>query len=446
MVSLLQGHRLLLWLKARQIGASWVVVAYIAWMMLYQQGTKIAMISKGQVEAQELLDKVRFIFKHLPDDMRPVTGTNNTEVIEIPSLDSKVRAYPSTLDAGIGDTFSIIVMDEADSHPHFGQSYDAIKPTTDDIGGQMVILSTPDPNTIVSPFKDMVRAAPGNGFVKIYYPWYVRPDRDQAWWDKGYNEAKDKARYLKAYSSSEAEALAPPETLLAFEVAALQGMELDVREPIEQRGPAKIWQKYQVGRKYGAGTDTSHGVGSDEAVTIVMDMGTGMVVARIKSNVIEPTMLAFDSVALLAEYKYPLWAIEDNDRGHETINAAKGLEYPNLYYRQPPKPLGKNAAGGLSHAQEGKVGWHTDEITRYILWGELMDAIQSRLIIIPDKEGLAQFWEVIRNPKRAGRIEAIEGGHDDYPMAMGLAWQMRKYARSSGVPRQSGRVKLRKEF
>ena len=31
-----------------------------------------------------------------------------------------------------------------------------------------------------------------------------------------------------------------------------------------------------------------------------------------------------------------------------------------------------------------------------------------------------------------GEIQALKGAHDDYPMAVGIAWQMRKHAYSSG--------------
>jgi hypothetical protein len=63
-----------------------------------------------------------------------------------------------------------------------------------------------------------------------------------------------------------------------------------------------------------------------------------------------------------------------------------------------------------------------------MLWGELIEAIRERLITIPSRNGLNQFVSVIRNPDKDGRIEAMVGTHDDYPMAVGLAWQMRKEA------------------
>jgi hypothetical protein len=62
------------------------------------------------------------------------------------------------------------------------------------------------------------------------------------------------------------------------------------------------------------------------------------------------------------------------------------------------------------------------------LYGELIEAIKQRLVILFSKDGIGDFMSVIRNPDKNGRIEAIEGGNDDYPIAVGIAWQLRKDA------------------
>jgi hypothetical protein len=72
----------------------------------------------------------------------------------------------------------------------------------------------------------------------------------------------------------------------------------------------------------------------------------------------------------------------------------------------------------------------------------MIEAVATRLLIIPSLEGLSQFYTVIRNPKKNGRIEAQEGAHDDYPLAVGIAWQLRRFAQAVGRnrygPQESG--------
>ena len=49
--------------------------------------------------------------------------------------------------------------------------------------------------------------------------------------------------------------------------------------------------------------------------------------------------------------------------------------------------------------------------------------------MIYDREGLTQFFDVIRNPDKQGRIEAPQRKHDDFPIACALAWKRRSKAK-----------------
>jgi hypothetical protein len=156
-------------------------------------------------------------------------------------------------------------------------------------------------------------------------------------------------------------------------------------------------------------------------VTVILDAVTGYVAADIYSQVLNPSELAVASVELLNKYDSPIWGIEDNDWGILTIAMAQELRYRKLFYRDGDKP-----------------GWHTYDTagmtngSRYVLWGDLIEAVHSRAITVPSGDGLSQFFTVIRNPDKRGRIEAQSGTHDDYPMAVGIAWQLRQSARPAG--------------
>lgn len=268
---------------------------------------------------------------------------------------------------------------------------------------------------------------------RVFLPAFLRdnPHIDQA----AYVQAMDEVDPIIRRRLLDGDWYAIDQGHRAFAIEALISMRQDVREPIERVGPARIWQRYQIGKRYGAGTDTAHGVGKDDAVTVIMDVDTGLVVADIQSDVLNPESLAQESLELLARYKNPIWAVEDNDWGRVTISVAQRLRYPRLFHRQ------------TADGEEGEVGWHTDNSNRYTLWSELISAVASRLIIICSEEGLEQFFTVIQNPAKGGRIEAMQGAKDDYPMALSLAWEMRKYARRGTtveVRRGRGPVRLRR--
>ena len=415
----LKKEKLIVWLKSRQTGASWLLAAYALWTAMYRTGALVLLLSQGEEESKILLSKSRFIFERLPSSLKTPLGTDSRQELAFPGMESGIRALPSTDKAGRSTTASLVILDEADFHEHLEANYAAVKPTVDDTGGQLIMVSTANAFNSRSMFKNVYRDAPDNGFKKLFYSWNVRPGRDNQWFSDRQKEYSDVSLFEKEYPATESEALSPPRTISAFDHDILALMAQDCRPPIRQIpvGPAKanIWQDYHPGKRYVAGTDTSHGTGGDYAVTAVLDTSTGYVVADIQTNLIPPDQLALASMELLKLYHNPVWGVEDNDWGVLTISTAREARYPHLYYRDTDKP-----------------GWHTDERSRYVLWGEMIEAIASRLLIIANMDGLSQFYTVIRNPKKNGRIEAQEGAHDDYPLAVGIAWQLRRFAQSSG--------------
>lgn len=398
----LETQRLIVWLKARQIGASWLVAAWDVWNALFKNNSQIKLFSQGEDEAQEKLGKCKFIYDHLPPELQtPIVTDNLGELIF--ANGSKIEALPSTKKAGRGGTGSIVDFDEADFHEYFPDNYSAVKPIVDDTGGQVIVTSTSNWETLDSLFKDLYREAPGNGFYAMFYPWDVHPNRDDNWYERTQNEASDTFRFFKEYPTSAEVALAPPQELRAFNVESLDLMMQEVREPLEVQDYAHIYRKFSPGRRYAAGTDTSHGTGSDYGVTAILDVATLSVVADIMSNALPPEELAYQSSLLLAQYGQPIWVIEDNEWGGQTVRKALDLQYPSLYKRN-----------------ENHVGWTTLKNTRAILWGDLIESTNSRSMTIFNKAGLSQYYNVQKDPK-TGRI--VSAKHDDYPMAVGLALQ-----------------------
>lgn len=150
--------RLIIVLKARQVGVSWLLAAYALWTALYHQGAVVLMLSKGQNEAGDLLDKVKFIHNQLPKELQRQTGVHSGQEISFPEAYSKVLALPSTEHAGRSETATLVIQDEADFHEHLDQNYAAVKPTID-AGGQLIQASTANKFKLTSLFKQVYRGA-----------------------------------------------------------------------------------------------------------------------------------------------------------------------------------------------------------------------------------------------------------------------------------------------
>lgn len=403
---------LLVWLKSRQLGCSWLVAAFTLWKTLYNPGVHILEFAQNEPKAAELITKQKYIYSRLPEGLKiPIKSMENQLEMVFPTTESWIRAYPSTKDASRGLTGTIAWFDECDFHEYFDVAYSTTKPVIDDVGGQIILTSTANPEKAIegSTFQSIYTNAPDNGFRRIFYGWKARTERTEAWYTKVRKESIDLFAFEKEHAATDIQALSAPSNILFFNRLVLEEMLNDCQDPISTTDHINIYKPFSLGKRYVAATDTSHGVGGDDAVTVVVDLATGFVVADIKCNALTPESLADESVQLLKMYRDPLWAIEDNDWGAVTIRKAVELGYKNFYYYK-----------------KDCIGWHTGHNNRFFLWGELAEAVTDRGITIPNESGLKQFFTVIRNPKKQGRIEAQQGKHDDYPMALAIAWQMRK--------------------
>lgn len=426
LVADLLTERLIVVLKARQIGISWLLAAYALWVVMFQKGAVVLMLSKGERDSRDLLGKSDFIYEHLPDWMKLTAEPHHSTELGFPAMYSKVEALASTKNAGRSITATVVIADEEDFHPYAEENFGAVKPTID-AGGQFIAVSTIDKTKMESTFRTLYTQARAglNGFGARFFGWMCRPGRTQAWYEAQRVEFSGTPHLLEQeYPATEEEALAPAKALAAFDLEALKAMLPECRPPIEELGPVRIWQRKIVGRSYVAGTDTSHGVGQDFGVTVIGDRQTGVVVADILSNVLSPEELAYWSYQLLKDYDYPLWGIEDNEWGRVVVSKALDLKYPRLFYQDWLQDTGKS----------NRPGWHTGPNESWLLWGELIEAIHARAIMVLNPDGLRQFFSVIRNPKKQGRIEAMEGAHDDYPLACGIMRQMLKYGAATKLP------------
>src|SRR3990167_8309275 len=169
------------WLKRRQIGASWMAAAWAWYVAAYHVASHVAGFSAGQREANELMRKVRVIADNLPEELaRPYVGKETMEI----SGGSMIVGFPSTEHAGISFTFALILADEAAFHPYGAQNYAAYRPAID-AGGQYICMSTADPK--LGPggfFHDLYQAAVAgeNGYQAVFTGRWARPGQGDEWW------------------------------------------------------------------------------------------------------------------------------------------------------------------------------------------------------------------------------------------------------------------------
>jgi len=440
--------------KSRQIYISTTIAVFVLWDALFHFGSSSELFSAGQREAFELLGKSYRIYDYLPKFLKVTQRPDSQEEMGFPIMASTIKAFPSTEEAGISFTASRIIDDEHEKHPYAERNYTSAKPAIDTIGGQFISIFTPDKEQPVSLAKSLFRngkiysysptlnklveeetewGTGMNGFTSVFFPYNVIPGRDAEWYEgkkKSLTPEEMKTLtpelYMESnYPRSLLEALRPTQTLSAFNHTVLDEMMGDVKNPILRPGQVAgdeidsgivhFYKDYHIGETYIAGTDTSHGIGKDDSVTVIMNTKTGYIVADIMHNRLSPDELALHSVAMLKIYHNPLWFIESNDWGGATIAAAQRLDYRHLGYQDAKRTkVGFNTNGFLTKA--GIRGSRVD------LFSLLIPAINNHQLTIPNVNGLKEFYDIIRvaDPKKLGRIEAASGRKDDYPIAVGI--------------------------
>lgn len=429
MISVFITKKLIVILKSRQIGASWTVCAYCLWNALFKTGSSIMLFSKGEKEAWELLNKCRRIYSFLPDFMKIRVDPDSASELGFPVRMSSIKAFAATEAAGISFTSSIVVDDEWEEHPYADQNYLASKPTRD-AGGQFIGIFTVNklkPDTLAKAIERDAHEGK-NDFTSLFFPYMSRPGRDEKWYEDTKRNIPDRELSLltpdlymeQNYPRSREEALRTTQSVSAFDHRVLDEMMGETKNPVKLENKdidtliTHIYKPFHIGEFYVAGSDTSHGVGQDFSVTVVLNVKTGEVVADVMSNHLSPEDFALYSVNLLKYYQSPKWWPEDNEWGMVTINTAKTLGYTNFGYRDKSM---------------SKVGWHTGDgfadQSRFLLWGNLIPAINNRQIKIYSKEGLKQFYDIIRVVEKNGKVEAMIRRHDDYPFAVGICWAKR---------------------
>ena len=232
-LSIFLTKKLITVLKARQIGISTIVAAYVLWYVLFNEGAVVLLFSKGKDEAKELLAKSRRIYNQLPEFLKQELYPSGTEEIGFPVMKSMIKTLPSTTSAGIGYTASIIVCDEHAEHEYADENYVSAKPVIDG-GRQFISVFTENAwdkgNLATTLYEDAKKDK--NGFTPVFFPYDVIPGRDEAWYaatersipDRDLKGLTPELYMSKNYPHTEEEALSTPQTVAAFDKGVLREM------------------------------------------------------------------------------------------------------------------------------------------------------------------------------------------------------------------------------
>ena len=216
-------NRLNIVLKARQLGLTWLALAYALWHMVHQPGYAVVAMSKREEDSKELTRRIGFILKYLPPTMireKKTAGKWNGPTWEATTLvvtithpgkePSVFNSLTAAQDSGRSLTASLVILDEWAFQQWAREIWNSAYPTINrPTGGQVIGLSTAKRLTL---FEEIWRKATQgvNSFSRVFLPWNTDPRRTQEWYEqtrKDLGEQATNAEYPntpeEAFSASE---------------------------------------------------------------------------------------------------------------------------------------------------------------------------------------------------------------------------------------------------
>ncbi len=394
-------HRLHIILKARQLGLSWLCIAYALWMMLFRVGSVVLLFSRRDDEATELLERLRGMHARLPDWMQATVVTDNAHEFALAN-GSRALSFATTKHSARSFTASLVIIDEADFIRWLSQLLTAAKPTID-AGGQLILLSTIDKENYGSEFKQLYQAAEQglNNYHATFLPWHSRPGRDIAWYE-AQREDYGEDDLKQEYPATPQEALEPRSAQKRFRSAWLN----EAYEALpggNHHTPATIYRVPEPGRRYLVAADPAEGSPtSDPSAAVILDWETWEEVA-VLHGLFETDVFAHYLITLAIEYHDAVICPERNNHGHAVIDNIKSAGYEWLLYQNP---------------FDDKPGWLSNAKYKVLAVDHAAQTLRDGVVTL-HTQGTINELAIFD----AATLKAPEGFHDDLAMSLiiGLA-------------------------
>jgi hypothetical protein len=406
-------------LKSRQLGISTLSAGYSLWLMIFHKDKNILCIATKQETARNMVTKVKFMYDNLPSWLKIDAPENNKLSLRL-SNGSIIKATSASSDAGRSEAVSLLLIDEAAFIDQIGEIWASAQQTLA-TGGGAIVLSTPY-GTGNWFHKTWVSAEEQkNDFLPIKLPWYVHPERDQAWRDK-----QDELLGDPRMAAQECDCDFSTSGDIVFHSEWIDFIsQTTVQDPLERRGVDQnlwIWEGADYSREYMIAADVARGDGKDFSACHIIDVETNTQVGEYRGQ-LPPKEFGYFLTGLATEYNNAMLVVENANIGWATLDAIRERGYRNLY--QSPK-TDKMTAESYLRAYEGSSemvpGFTMSMRTRPLCINKFREFVGDKSVVIRSKRLLEEMKVFIW---KNGRPEAQSGYNDDLVMSFGIGMFLR---------------------
>jgi hypothetical protein len=420
--------RLVVVLKARQLGVSWLAAIFALWTALRRPGQEVLLVSRNQADADKLLAKVAELYERLPA-WKPAAVVNLRSIRF--AHGSAIEALPATENVGRSRTAALVVLDEHAHQPYARKILLAVMAVAEQ--GKVISISSANGQGALHSQLYVGAKAGSNGWQAVFIPAYAHPDRrDPAWRirERAALAQLSDAEFAQEYPENDLEAIAATgRPVFRAEDLARQRVEPGVAGP-----PGLVLYRVpQPDKMYVIGADVGEGLAtSDWSSAAVLEREGGEQVAQLRGRWTPDVYAAkLDELARrYAVHSKGAWdrkvivAVERNNHGHAVL-----LRLVQLH--------GDSAPYTIYRAKDNRVGWLTSSANRPVLVDQLEAALRTGELHLHDAATVDQLAAFAWSDD--GRPEAPDGYHDDDVLALGIAWQVRRrsFPRVIGLPARS---------
>tara|TARA_A100000164_G_scaffold9068_1_gene7761 strand:+ start:37 stop:1314 length:1278 start_codon:yes stop_codon:yes gene_type:complete len=296
---------------------------------MYKPDSVILIAAHKYAGAQEIMQRLRFIYETLPDFVRSGCTSYNKGSIEFEN-GSRIVSQATTETTGRGMSLTLIYLDEfAYVQPRMAEEFwTALSPTLS-TGGKCIITSTPnqDDDQFARIWKEATNTIDEygnesetgrNGFRGFTCHWSEHPDRDQEWAD----EEKAKIGEERFRREHGCEFITADETLISPLKLAL----LETKQPYRKTGQIRWFKPLEKNKIYLIGLDPSLGTGGDNSAIQVFELPSLEQVAEWQHNktAVEGQIRILHTIVeeihdVTQNEESVFWSVENNSLGEAAL-------------------------------------------------------------------------------------------------------------------------------
>jgi len=409
----------------RQTGKTTCAAIYLAWYAMFNPDQTILIAAHKYTGAQEIMQRIRYVYELCPDHIRAGVVSYNKGSIEFEN-GSRIVSQTTTGTTGRGMSISLLYCDEfAFVQPNIADEFwTSISPTLA-TGGRAIITSTPnsDEDTFANIWKQAEdkfdefgnESETGrNGFHSFLASWDEHPDRDKKWKEDEIGRIGEE-RFRREYGC---EFLVFDETLISsLHLATMEGI-----SPTINMGQTRWYKKPSAKYNYAVALDPSMGTGGDNAAIQIVELPTYEQVGEWQHNTTgipgQIRVLRDICTYLESERKTDngiYWSVENNGLGEAALLVISDLgedQIPGLFISEPIRK---------GHVRKFRKGFNTTHSAKVTACARMKTMIENNKLIVRSKPFISELKNYVAT---GSSYQAKPGQTDDLVSSMLLALRM----------------------